>query len=38
MTLPALPPDISVADFDVLHDDLPAWRGVIESLAAELSI
>lgn len=37
MTLPALPPHIGVDDFDVLHDDLPAWRGVIESLAAELS-
>ena len=30
----ALPPQISVADFDALHDHLPAWRGVIESLAA----
>ena len=37
MTVPALPRAISVADFDTLHDDLPAWRGVIESLAAELS-
>ena len=37
MTAPALPPAISVADFDALHDDLPAWRGVIELLAAELS-
>lgn len=34
---PALKPDIGVADFDALHDNLPAWRGVIESLAAEHS-
>jgi len=37
MTVPILPSDIRVADFDALHDDLPAWRGVIESLAAEHS-
>jgi hygromycin-B 7''-O-kinase len=29
-----LPADIGVAAFDALHDDLPAWRGVIEDLAA----
>ena len=34
MPEPALPPTISAADFDTLHDDLPAWRGVVESLAA----
>ena len=37
MSAAALPSAISGADFDTLHDDLPAWRGVIESLAAELS-
>ena len=37
MSAAALPSAISEADFDTLHDDLPAWRGVIESLAAELS-
>ena len=33
----ALPPHISAADFDALHDHLPAWRGVIDCLAAEHS-
>ena len=37
MTVLALPPAITAADFDALHDDLPAWRGVVESLAAGLS-
>ena len=37
MTASALPLDIRVPEFDALHDDLPAWRGVIESLAAEHS-
>ena len=37
MAASTLPSNISVADFDTLHDDLPAWRGVIESLAAEHS-
>lgn len=36
MTEPKLPADISVRDFDALHDDLSAWRGAIEALAAEL--
>ncbi len=26
---------MDAADFDTLHDDLPAWRAVIENLAAE---
>ncbi len=30
-----LPPHMGWAEFDALHDDLPAWRGVIESLAAQ---
>lgn len=30
-----LPAVISVADFDAWHDDLPAWRPVIEAIAAE---
>jgi hygromycin-B 7''-O-kinase len=30
-----LPPAIGVAAFDALHDDAPAWRAVIESIAAE---
>ena len=30
-----LPAEIGVAAFDAWHDDLPAWRPVIESLAAE---
>jgi hygromycin-B 7''-O-kinase len=34
MNLRPLPADIGVAAFDALHDDLPAWRGVIEDLAA----
>lgn len=29
-----LPADMDAAAFDALHDDLPAWRGVIEDLAA----
>ena len=33
MNLPALPLDIGAADFDRLHDDPGAWRGVIESIA-----
>ena len=37
MTAPTLPRTISVPDFDALHDDLPAWRGLLESLAAEHS-
>ena len=35
MNHPPLAPVVSVADFDALHDDPAAWRGVIESLAAE---
>lgn len=35
MTLATLPPSISVADFDDLHDDLPRWRTLIEALGAE---
>ena len=37
MTASALPLDIRVPEFDALRNDLPAWRGVIESLAAEHS-
>ena len=33
--LASLPIDIDVAAFDAWHDDLPAWRAVIESIAAE---
>ena len=33
----ALPADIGAAEFDALHDDLPAWRALIEDLAAEHS-
>ena len=29
-----LPAKIGVADFDALHDAAPAWRGVIEAIAA----
>jgi hygromycin-B 7''-O-kinase len=29
-----LPADLDAAAFDALHDDLPAWRGVVEDLAA----
>lgn len=32
---PSLPADIDVTAFDAWHDDLPAWRPVIESIAAE---
>ncbi len=35
MSTRPLPAEIGVADFDNLHDDLPAWRGWIETLAAE---
>lgn len=31
-----LPGDLSVQAFDALHDDLPAWRGAITTLAAML--
>lgn len=31
----SLPSEIDVAAFDAWHDDLPAWRAVIESIAAE---
>ncbi len=31
-----LPAQIDVAAFDAWHDDLPAWRALIESIAAEL--
>lgn len=31
-----LPQDISPAAFDVLHDDVPAWRGVVQTIAASL--
>jgi hygromycin-B 7''-O-kinase len=31
----ALPADIDAAAFDALHDDPPAWRAVMESLALE---
>lgn len=30
-----LPAEIGVAEFDAWHDDLPAWRPAIESIAAE---
>ena len=33
MKPPSLPRDISVGDFDRLHDDTSAWRAVIESIA-----
>jgi len=32
----ALPADLDWSAFDALHDDLPAWRAAIESLAAGL--
>ena len=32
---PELPASISVQAFDALHDDAPAWRAVLESIAAE---
>jgi hygromycin-B 7''-O-kinase len=31
----SLPAEIDVAAFDAWHDDLPAWRAVIEAIAAE---
>jgi hygromycin-B 7''-O-kinase len=34
-TLGHLPGEISVADFDALHDDPAAWRAVVASIAAE---
>ncbi len=37
MSLANLPAPIGWADFDALHDNLPAWRGAIELLAAEHS-
>ncbi len=37
MTTPPLPRDISVADFDALHDDASAWRSVMVDIAAAYS-
>ncbi len=37
MKEPAFPSDLRAAGFDALHDDLPAWRGVMASLAADHS-
>jgi len=36
MTESQLPINIGAAAFDALHDDLPAWRGVMEELASAL--
>jgi hygromycin-B 7''-O-kinase len=33
---PPWPAEIGVQAFDALHDDLPAWRGAVESLATGL--
>ena len=32
-----LPAHIGIAEFDALHDNLPAWQAIIEALAAQLS-
>ena len=36
MITTTLPADIEAAAFDQLHDDLPAWRGALEAIAAKL--
>ena len=36
MTELLLPAEMAAQDFYALHDDLPAWRGAIEALAAQL--
>jgi len=38
MIQPLLPAELSVQDFDNLHDDVPAWREAMAVLAAELAL